>query len=98
MPLQKLSAADLAGGPGRSRVSEEYVHFMRGLRPGEGGRASVKDEGVTRQSVKNRLKAAAEVAGVNVRFVRSGNDEVVFQVVEAGAAAPKRRGRPPKQS
>jgi hypothetical protein len=94
MPLQKLSRDDVAnlrGGakPGRN---SEYAQFLQSLRIGEGGKAVVANEGVSRQSVKNRLNAASAATGVNLKYLRSGADEVVFEVVEAGAVT-RRRGR-----
>ena len=80
MPLEKLTAAELDGRPS-GRAKPEYVRFLSGLRVGQGGRAVVADEGVSRQSVKNRLKFAAEAAGVEIKFQRSSPNDVVFAVV-----------------
>jgi hypothetical protein len=81
MSLQKLSRSDLQGRKGRG-AKPEYVYFMKNLKPGEGGRAIVKDEGAGRQTVKNRLKAAADEAGVKLKFLQSPVDQVVFEAVE----------------
>lgn len=72
--IRKLTAAQLAARP-------EYVHFLQGLAVGEGGMARVADEGVGRQSLKNRISAAATAAGVAIKYHRSGADTVVFEVV-----------------
>lgn len=72
--IRKLTAAQLAARP-------EYVHFLQGLAVGEGGMARVADEGVGRQSLKNRISAAAQAAGVSIKYHRSGADSVVFEVV-----------------
>ena len=73
MSLQKLSRSDLQGRKGRG-AKPEYVFFMKNLKPGEGGRAIVKDEGAGRQTVKNRLKAAADEAGIKLKFLQSPVD------------------------
>lgn len=86
MPFQKLSAAELsasASGAGRSR--SPYALFLGGLRVGEGGRATVAEEVVSRIQIKNRLKAAAKDVGLNIAFVRSSPEEVVFHVVSRGS-------------
>lgn len=80
MSLQKLSRSDLQGRKGRG-AKPEYVYFMKNLKPGEGGRAIVKDEGAGRQTVKNRLKAAADEAGIKIKFLQSPVDQVVFEAV-----------------
>lgn len=80
MSLQKLSRNDLQGRKGRG-AKPEYVYFMKNLKPGEGGRAVVKEEGAGRQTVKNRLKAAADEAGIKIKFLQSPADQVVFEAV-----------------
>ena len=81
MPLQKLTRADLAGNGAAGRnVPAEYVEFMRGLRPGDGGKAVLADEGATKITVKRRLEAAAQAAGTTIRFLRSPAGEVQFEV------------------
>jgi len=81
MPLQKLTRAELAApGGGRRQVPAEYVAFLRGLRPGEAGRAVLADEGATKITVKRRLEAAAQATGVPLRFLRSPAGEVQFEV------------------
>jgi hypothetical protein len=100
MPLQKLSRADVAalhdrGGSKGRAGNTESIQFLKTLSIGEGGKAVVATEGVSRQSVKNRLNAAAKATGVSITYHRTGAEEVVFEVVEAGSA-PRRRGRKPK--
>lgn len=88
MPFQKLTAAELKASSGSSsRTRSPYVLFMGGLRVGEGGRATVAEEGVSRIQIKNRLKAAAKDVGLNIAFVRSSPEEVVFRVVSRGTTA-----------
>lgn len=81
MSLEKLSRGQLTEQRG-GRVNEEYVAFLRTLKPGEGGRTTVAAEGVGRQTIKARLKKAAAYLGIDIKFVRSSADEVVFQVVD----------------
>lgn len=96
MPLQKISRDEMARTRGGGRgANREYVSFFRTLRPGDGGKAVVAEEGVSRPTLKKRLDAAAREAGVTITFHSSSAAEVVFEVVEAGTERP-RRGRPPK--
>jgi hypothetical protein len=60
----------------------EYVEFFKTIRIGEGGRAKVAEEGVSRQTLKKRLEIAAGEAGRRISFRRSGAEEVVFEVTE----------------
>ena len=69
--------------------------FLKGLRVGEGGKAVVAEEGVSRQSVKNRLLVAADVLGKAIVFRRSDTALVVFEVVE-GTTSPRRSRRSSK--
>jgi len=73
MPLQKLSRNQVTAHP-------EYVDFLQSLRVGEGGKSTVAQEGVGKVSIKQRLDRAAEVVGVEIRYIRSSNDTVVFQL------------------
>lgn len=86
MALEKLTAKELAGRPG-GRPRAEYVAFLSELRVGQGGRAVVAEEGVTRQALKNRLKVAAAAAGVEIKFQRSSPEDVVFEMVSRTGAA-----------
>jgi hypothetical protein len=96
MSLQKISREEMARSRGGGRGAHpEYLAFFHSCQVGDGGRAVVADEGVSRQSVKNRLNVAAAQAGATIRYHRSGPEDVVFEVVEVGTTA-RRRGRPPK--
>jgi hypothetical protein len=75
MPFEKLTAEEL------SAYGSEYANFLRTLKPGEGARASVSKEGVTKITLKKRLSNAADIAGVDIKFLRSSKDLVVLQVV-----------------
>ena len=78
--IERLTPTDLDRMRSASRYPE-YVEFLQGLRVGQGGRVVVADTGVSRQSVKNRINKAATVAGVEIAFLRSSPDIVVFEVV-----------------
>ena len=94
--LTKLTAAQLAARP-------DYVLVLQGLAIGEGGMATKSGEGAGKPSIKNRLIAAAQAAGVSIKFHRSDENTVIFEVVGRDAdpivKAPytgKPRGRKPK--
>lgn len=94
--ITKLTAAQLAARP-------DYVAVLQGLPVGEGGMATTADEGTTKITIKNRLNAAAQAAGVSIKFHRSDENTVVFEVMSRDAEpvtkAPytgKPRGRKPK--
>lgn len=94
--ITRLSAAQLAARP-------DYVLVLQGLALGEGGMASTADEGASKITLKNRLNAAAQAAGVAIKFHRSDDKSVVFEVVgrdtEPMVKAPytgKPRGRKPR--
>lgn len=94
--ITKLTAAQLAARP-------DYVLVLQGLAVGEGGMATTADEGTSKITLKNRLNAAAQAAGVAIKFHRSDDKSVVFEVVgrdtEPMVKAPytgKPRGRRPK--
>ncbi len=96
--LTRLTREQLAARP-------EYVRFMQTLAVGEGGMATTADEGVGKQSVKNRLSAAARAAGVKIKYHHSDENTVIFAVVgrttDPLTTAPytgKQRGRPPRPS
>lgn len=97
--FERLSAEQLARrGSGRG-ADPEYVKFVQSLSLGEGGRIDVTKAGVSRQSVKARAQRAAQEVGCEIKFHRSGADEVVFEVVSAsGSGVSRRRGRPRKSS
>jgi len=78
--IERLTSAELNRFRTTSR-NPEYVEFLSALRVGEGGRIAVADTGVSRISVKNRVDQAAKIAGVQVKYLRSPQDVVVFQAV-----------------
>ncbi len=94
--IQKLTAAQLAARP-------DYVQVLQGLAVGEGGMTTTAEERTSKITVKNRLNAAAQAAGVGIKFHRSDENTVIFSVVSRDtdpiAKAPytgKPRGRKPK--
>ena len=80
MPFEKLTAAQLNEVSGSTGAKPEYIAFLKSLKVGEGGRSSVKAEGASRQTVKNRLNKAAEAASITIKFRRSSPDLIVFEV------------------
>ncbi len=94
--LTKLTAAQLAARP-------DYVVVLQGLPVGEGGMATTAGESASKITIKNRLNAAARAAGVSIKFRRSDEKSVIFEVVsretEPVTKAPytgKPRGRKPR--
>ena len=94
--IQKLTAAQLAARP-------DYVLALQGLAVGEGGMATTASEGTSKITLKNRLNAAAQAASVAIKFHRSDENTVVFEVTGRDTnpivKAPytgKPRGRKPK--
>ena len=77
--FQRLSKTELDRYRGTSSFPE-YVDFLGTLKPGEGGKIDVVAAKVGRQTVKNRLRASAEALGIGLRFIRSKQDQVVFEV------------------
>lgn len=86
MPLRILTAAELAKRkqkPVRPKLDNPYVAFLAGLKVGQGGTVSVAEEGVSRQALKMRLTKAAKDAGVKIKYLRTGLEEIAFEVVDA---------------
>jgi hypothetical protein len=99
MPIRVLSAEELVQRRSAAGASAEYIQALTSISPGGGGEVVVADEGVSRQSVKNRLERAAKLANVPIRFVRSDQDRVLFEVLAAEERpTPRRRGRRPKSA
>jgi hypothetical protein len=95
--IQKLSRTDLELHRA-IRSNPEYADVFTSLKPGEGALVNVKDEGATRQTLKNRLNAAAAATGVKIKFLRSKPDILVFEMLAPNDVMPRRRGRPPKSA
>jgi len=73
MAITRLSPADLASKP-------EYVRMIRTLQVGEGGYGTTTGEGVGKTTLKQHLLRAAGAANADIKFLRSSNSEVIFQV------------------
>ncbi|MBK6770516.1 MAG: hypothetical protein IPG72_16170 [Ardenticatenales bacterium] len=78
--LTKLTAAQLAARP-------DYVLALQGLAVGEGGMATTAGEDTSKITIKNRLTAAAQAASVSIKFHRSDDKTVIFEVVGPGNRA-----------
>lgn len=78
--ITKLTAAQLAARP-------DYVLVIQGLAVGEGGMATTADEGTSKITLKNRLNRAAQAAGVAIKFHRSDDTTVVFEVTQRTTAS-----------
>ncbi len=63
----------------RRRIMEELVAFLLSLEPGEGAVVEL-EPGEKRQTVKNRIKRAAELAGVEIEFIRK-RKKIYFRVI-----------------
>jgi len=92
MAFTKLSAAQLSSGAPATPASA-YARFLAGLEAGEGGRATTKAEGVSRQTIKNRLTAAAAEVGATIKFHRCPENEVIFEVTSPAQVKPAGRHR-----
>ena len=77
--IQKLSRNELD----RYRVTASFPEYaeIADMRKGDGGKIMVTEAGVSRQSVKNRLRATAVAYSMQIKFLRSKADAVVFEVV-----------------
>ena len=95
MPLEKLSRAEVAAvkGTAPDPITAEYAAFLGRLSIGEGGKAVVAEEKATRFTVKKRIQAAADAAGIYLAWFRTPPEVLMFEVV---ASPPKRPGRKPK--
>ncbi len=81
MSLHKLTPNQVAQKKVAGTANQQYVEALSGLKPGEGGEATVAEEKVSKQTIKNRIKKAADHLEIEVKFIRSSKDEVAFEVV-----------------
>jgi len=95
MAIEILTAEQLAAHQSRGGAHEQYMPALAKMKPGTGGRIVVSKEGASRQTIKNRLLAAAQQLEMPISFLRADPDTVMFQVVDM-SQAPKKRGRPRK--
>lgn len=80
MAFEKLTRTQLNAMSGGTQI-QEYVEFLASLSVGEGGKTTTGRAKVGRQTIKNRLNKAAEHLGMEINFLRSKPEEVVFEVV-----------------
>ena len=80
MAVKVITREEALARSKRGGINEEYVAQMK--KAGVGGLVGidVPEEGVSRQTVKNRVKKTAEALGYTVKFWRSGEDDVVFEI------------------
>jgi hypothetical protein len=94
MPLERLSPDDLALLAVTEKATPEYLAFVQRMLPGDGGRAIVATEGITRQAIRNRLDAAAAYLGTELEYLPAGKGQVVFVAVHVSTAAMAGKQRP----
>ena len=78
---EEVQALENKGKGTRKITEEQYDAILRDFEVGEYGELTL-DEGESRLTVRNRLKAAAKRRNVGVSFKRARGDIVRFQVVE----------------
>ncbi len=89
-----LQSDELAARRKGSVSASRYVATLQAMQPGQGGFVSIEEGGPSRQTIKNRLKAASALSNVPIQFVRSSADQVLFEVFPPGTTFPKRAGGP----
>jgi len=77
--FKKLTRGELDRYRGTAAFPE-YVDFLGSLREGEGGEVDLASAKVGKQTVKNRLKTSADALGKGIKFMRSKQEKVVFEV------------------
>jgi hypothetical protein len=87
MPLERLSADELALRDVIEKCTPEYFAFVQRMLPGDGGRALVAREGISRQAIKRRLDAAAAFLGTELEYLPTGKDQVAFVAVHVSTDA-----------
>ncbi len=65
---------------GRTVDLTAYIGALRDLAPGQMGEAALSGED-KKATVKRRLTAAAKKLGKDLRYRRSGEDKVIYEVV-----------------
>jgi len=74
------------GKSSRKLVEEQYDGFLADFAVGDYGDV-LPDEGESRLTVRNRLKAAAKRRGVELTFIRTSGDAMRFRVETNGNGA-----------
>lgn len=109
--IRKLQESEVQGltnkgETARAQVAREYDGYLADFSPNDYGEATV-DEGESKLTVRNRLRAAAGRRGLKMTFLRTSGPMVRFKVEEddgaqtmgdlAEPAAKPKRGRQKKQ-
>lgn len=86
--LTKLSAEEVealkkkkSGLSDRERIRQQYIDYLKTFNAGDWVVVAL-EEGERRQTVKNRLKTAANQLGYNLNFIRSRSD-LKFEIQKA---------------
>ena len=90
LPIEEAQMNSATGK--RAQIMREYVSYIEQIPAGQAGKLS-PGQGETLSAIRRRLGAAAKQLGQQIVIKRT-DDDVYFWL--AGAAAPRRRGRPPK--
>lgn len=77
--LSSEEVAQMQSRRGRTVDLSEYLDNLRGLSVGQMGEATLLD-GEKKATVKRRLTAAAKQLGKSLRYRRSGEDRVIYEV------------------
>jgi hypothetical protein len=64
----------------RKAVEHEYDEFLSNFGPGEYGCVELNRDDPTKQTVRNRLAAAADRKGLVIRFLKTKGDNIRFVV------------------
>jgi len=80
--LSPEEVAQMQSRRGRTVDLSEYLDALRDLSPGQMGEATLID-GEKKATVKRRLTAAAKQLGKGLRYRRSGDNRVIYEVAAA---------------
>jgi hypothetical protein len=80
--LSPEEVAQMQSRRGRTVDLSEYLAALRDLSPGQMGEATLTD-GEKKATVKRRLTAAAKQLGKELKYRRSGDNKVIFEVTAA---------------
>ncbi len=86
--LTKLSTEEVealkkkkSGLSDRERIRQQYIDYLKNFNAGDWVVVAL-EAGERRQTIKNRLKTAANQLGYNLNFIRSRND-LKFEIQKA---------------
>ncbi len=83
--LSPQEAAQMQSRRGRNVDLSQYIEHLRDLQPGQMGEATLVD-GEKKATVKRRLTAAAKKLGKSLRYRRSGENSIVYEVTAPSGA------------